>query len=109
MAMEKEFELDDNAKSYIDIDSDYRLVMSQRNWQLAKKMVAGENAKNAGEISYSSFRYYTTLSSAIKDIIHIKLASEKFKTLEGLVDAQAKVINEVSQALNPTYTILENK
>jgi len=109
MKEEKEFELDDNAKSFIDIDDDYRLVMSSRNWQLAKKQVAGEKSKTAGEITYISFRYYTTLGSAIKDLIHIKLAESKFKTLQGFAEAQQKVINEISAALKPTYEISEVK
>lgn len=105
-----DFELADEGKSYIIIDDDMRLVMSPRNWQLQKKLVAGSDTKTQkkGDVSWASFKYYMTLESAINDIIHIKTSKEFFNTAEGLLKANEKVVKEVCKAFSPTYTITVN-
>ena len=74
--MEEEFELDDSGKSYIEVDEDLRLLMTHRNWQLQKKLVAKENARVVGKVTWQSFRYYTSLNGALKDLVHIKIKRE---------------------------------
>lgn len=99
-----EFELDDNGKSYIEIDETMRLSISPRNWQLQKKQTA-KIGKQAGVTTWTAFRYYMTLQGALNDIIHIKTAQENFRSVQGLIDANAKVINNLSQAFSPDYEI----
>lgn len=100
----EDFELDDNGKSYIMIDDSMRLAISSRNWQLQKKQIA-LTGKEAGKVSWIAFRYYTSLQSALNDIVHIKTAQENFKTVQGLIEANTKVINELVEAFSPEYKI----
>lgn len=108
MKTEQEFELNDEAKSYIPMDAETRLAITPRNWQLQKRNVA-ITGKKAGEISWTTFRYYTSLESALKDIVHIKTAQESFRTATGLLEANARVIKEISRAFSPQYEITEVK
>ena len=102
----KEFELDDNGKSYIMIDDATRLTITPRNWQLQKKQIAGNDSKEAGKVTWTAFRYYVSLQSALNDVIHIKTASENFRSVQGLLDANAKVIKELTDALSPEYKVI---
>ena len=104
-----EYSLDDDGKSYIQVSDDMRLMMSPRNWQLQKKMIAKTDTKKqkAGDISFTSFRYYVSLESALKDIVHIKTAKESFNTAQGLSEANGKVIAELCKAFSPKYVIKE--
>jgi hypothetical protein len=103
----KEFELDDNGKSYILIDESTRLCITPRNWQLQKKQIAGKDSKEVGKVTWTAFRYYLSLQSALNDIVHIKTAQEDFKSVQGLIEANAKVISALSKSLSPTYVISE--
>lgn len=100
----EDFELDDNGKSYIPIDENTRLMITPRNWQLQKKNIA-LSGKKEGEITWVTFRYYTSLNSALNDIVHIKVAQESFKTVQGLLEANTKVINELCKCFSPQYEI----
>ena len=104
--MEKEFELSDEGKSYVPIDENTRLAITPRNWQLQKKQEA-LTGKNAGQVTWTAFRYYVSLESALKDIVHIKTAQESFRTAQGLLEANTKVINELAKAFSPAYKIAE--
>ena len=106
---EQEFELDDSGKSYIQFDDELRLLMSPRNWQLQKKLISKEQAKEVGKVTWQTFRYYMTLQGALKDLVHIKIAKEKFSTVNEFVEANTKVINEIKKAFFPDYTIEEAK
>ena len=101
-------DLDDVGESYISINDNMRLLISPRNWQLQKKVVAKENSKVAGKVSWVSFRYYVSLSSAINDIIHISVAKELFKDVNGLIVATNKVVQDLQEKFSPTYTISVN-
>ena len=101
-----DYELDDNGKSYIMIDDTTRLTITPRNWQLQKKQVAGEKSKEAGQVTWTAFRYYVSLQSALNDVIHIKTANENFKSVQELIDANAKVVKELSDALYPDYKLV---
>jgi|APLak6261667474_1056061.scaffolds.fasta_scaffold01104_6 hypothetical protein len=103
----KEFELDDNGKSYILIDDTTRLTITPRNWQLQKKQIAGKDSKEVGKVTWTAFRYYVSLQSALNDVIHIKTAQEDFKSVQELIEANAKVVNALSKSLSPTYVISE--
>jgi hypothetical protein len=105
----KEFQLDDNGKSFIIIDETMRLCITPRNWQLQKKKVAGKDSKKAGEISWEGFRYYVSLQNALNDIVHIMTSAEDFNSVQGLLDANQRVITELSRTLSPKYTINEVK
>lgn len=102
-----DYELDDNGKSYIMIDETTRLTITPRNWQLQKKQVAGEKSKEAGQVTWTAFRYYVSLQSALNDVIHIKTAQEDFKSVQELIEANAKVISALSKSLSPNYVISE--
>ena len=102
----KEFELDDNGKSYIMIDDATRLTITPRNWQLQKKQIAGNDSKEAGKVTWTAFRYYVSLQSALNDVIHIKTANENFKSVQELIDANAKVVKDLSDALYPEYKLV---
>lgn len=99
---EQDFELSDEAKSYLPIDDVLRLAIIPRNWQLQRKSVAREGAK-AGQVTWSAFRYYVSMESALKDIVHIKVAQQTFRTAQGLVEANTRVINDLCKALSPSY------
>jgi hypothetical protein len=103
----KDFELDDNGKSFVMIDDTLRLCITPRNWQLQKKQIAGKESKEVGKVSWTAFRYYVSLQSALNDIVHIKTAQEDFKSVQGLIDANAKVINALSKSFSPSYVISE--
>jgi hypothetical protein len=103
----KDFELDDNGKSYVMIDESMRLCITPRNWQLQKKQIAGKDSKEVGKVSWTAFRYYVSLQSALNDVVHIKTAQEDFKSIQGLIEANAKVISALSKSLSPTYEISE--
>lgn len=96
----------DIAKSYIDIDDNYRLANSGRNWQIQRKSIA-KTGKQVGKTIYTSFSHHLSLKSALNTMAHIKLSKEKFNTLQGLVVANEKVLSELSKALSPTYTVIE--
>ena len=100
-----EYELKDTGKSFVVLDDDTRLLMSPRNWQLQNKLIAKANSKEPGKVTWSSHRYYTTLESALKDIIHIKTSQEVFKTATELLEANQRVINKLKEAFLPTYTL----
>jgi len=101
-----DYELDDNGKSYIMIDETTRLTITPRNWQLQKKQIAGEKSKEAGQVSWVAFRYYTSLQNALKDVIHIKTSNENFKSVQELIEANSRVIKELSDALYPDYKLV---
>ena len=107
--MEEEFELDDSGKSFIEVDDELRLLMTHRNWQLQKKLIAKENAKVVGKVTWQSFRYYTSLNGALKDLVHIKLSREKFSSLHELIEANNRVFEEMKQVFLPDYTIEKAK
>jgi hypothetical protein len=102
--MEQEFELSDEGKSYVPIDDSTRLAITPRNWQLQKKTVA-LTGKNAGTTTWTAFRYYTGLESALKDIVHIKTAQESFRSAQGLIEANQRVIDGLVEAFSPHYHI----
>lgn len=102
--MSEEFELEDEARSYIQIDDEMRLAITSRNWQLQKKSIA-QSGKNEGKVTWLAFRYYTSLQNALNDIQHIKLAQQTFKTAQGMLEANHKVLAEISKAFAPQYTI----
>lgn len=104
---EPEFELNDDAKSYVPIDASTRLAITARNWQLQKKNVASDDSKTPGKETWSAFRYYTSLQSALNDIAHIKLAQESFRTAQGMLEANTRVITEIRKAFSPQYEIAE--
>jgi hypothetical protein len=105
--MEEEIELEEVGESYIVIDENMRLLMTTRNFQLQKKIVAKSDTENqkAGDVSWSSFNWFTSLDSAFKTIIRIKVSKHNFNDLQGLVEANTKVINELKQAFLPDYVI----
>lgn len=105
--MSDEFDLSDDGKSYVPIDDDTRLLITPRNWQLQKKTVA-QSGKDIGKVTWIAFRYYVSLQNAINDIVHIKTAQETFRTAQGLIEANRKVIAEISKAFAPEYTITAN-
>lgn len=96
---------DDIPKSYIDIDETYRLALSGRNWQIQRKSIA-KTGKQEGKVLYSSFSYHTSLENALTTLLRIKLSKEKFNTLQGLVEANKKVLADINLALNPTYKLV---
>lgn len=103
--MEEEIvSLDDTPKSYIDVADDLRLTISARNWQLQKKTVA-QSGKNKGVTTWSSFRYYTSLQSALNDVVHIGLSKQKFNTLQSFLEAHTRVISSIKEALSPDFII----
>lgn len=104
-----DYELAEEGKSYIVIDDELRLTMSARNWQLQKKLVANTDTKlqKKGDVSWTSFRYYMSLENALKDIIHIKTSKEFFNDAKGLIEANAKVIKQLSKAFNQDYTMVQ--
>jgi hypothetical protein len=103
----EEFELADEGKSYVEVDNDLRLLMSPRNWQLQKKLVAQSDTKaqKKGDVNWVSFKYYVTLNSALKDLIHIKMSKEVFNSAETMLKAHEKVINDIKQVFYPEYKI----
>jgi hypothetical protein len=103
----KEFELDDEGKSYVQVDDDMRLIMSPRNWQLQKKIIAQSDTKNQkkGDETWISFKYFLTLESALNTIVHIKTAKEFFNDARTMQEANKKVINEIVKAFSPVYEI----
>ena len=102
-----EFELDDKGKSYVMIDDDMRLLMSPRNWQLQKRLIAQTDtpSQKKGDVNWTSFKYYITLQGALKDIIHIRTSKIFFNDAQGLVRANNKVITELCQAFSPEFEI----
>ena len=103
-----DFELDDEGNSFVEINDSMRLLISPRNWQLQKKKVAKGNSKTPGAVSWTSFRYYVSLTSAINDIIHINVAKEVFKDINGMIEANKKVVKEIQEIFSPTYSIQAN-
>ena len=81
--IEEEFELDDSGKSY--------------------------NARVVGKVTWQSFRYYTSLNGALKDLVHIKLSREKFSSLHELIEANNRVFEEMKQVFLPEYIIEKAK
>jgi hypothetical protein len=102
--MSEEFELEDEAKSYVMIDEEMRLAITPRNWQLQKKSIA-LSGKNEGKVTWVAFRYYTSLNSALNDIMHIKMAQETFRTAKGMLEANQRVMDNISKAFDPEYRI----
>lgn len=104
---EIEFELTDEGKSYIQVDDEFRVLMSLRNWQLQKKTVAQSDTKSQkkGDVSWTAFRYYMTLESCLNDLVHIKTSKVFFNDAQTMLEANAKVIKEISDAFSPTYKI----
>jgi hypothetical protein len=105
--VEQEFELTDEAKSYLPIDQDLRLAITGRNWQLQKRNIAGNDSKTPGKETWASFRYYTSLKSALTDIVHIKVAQETFRSAQGLIEANTRVIDGICKALSPKLEVLQ--
>lgn len=97
---EIEYDLDDEGKSFLPVDDTLRLVMSPRNWQLQKL----HHSKKDGEV-WSSFRYYVSLNSALKDIMHIKLAKESFNSAKSFLAASDAVINDITNKFTPQFKI----
>ena len=104
-----DFELNDEGKSFINVSDDMRLVMTARNWQLQKKLIAGSDTKTQkkGDINWSAFRYYMTLDSALNDIIHIMTSKEIFNDAKGLIEADAKVIKHISSVFSANYELIK--
>ena len=104
----QEFELQDEGKSYVQISDDMRLSMSPRNWQLQKKLVAQSDTNNQskGDTSWVSFKWYTQLDSALKDIIHINTSKEFFNDATSFIQANNKVINDIKKAFTPDYNLI---
>lgn len=102
-----DFELNDNGKSYVQVDDDLRLIMSPRNWQLQKLLIAQSDTKSQkkGAENWSSFRYYMTLESALKDIVHIKTSKQFFNSAQAMLKANEAVISGLVKAFSPEYTI----
>ena len=92
-------ELDDNGKSYLPINKDMRLTMSPRNWQLQKRRVVKEVEE------WTAFRYYISLDSALKDIIHINISKENFNSIDSFAQAQNKVIRHITKLFAPEYKV----
>lgn len=97
---EIEYDLEDEGKSFIPVDDSLRLIISPRNWQLQKL----HHSQKEGDV-WSSFRYYVSLNSALKDIIHIKLAKESFNSAKTFLDASDRVINDLASKFSPQYEI----
>ena len=108
---DNDFELSDEGKSFVMINSDMRLTMSPRNWQLQKKTVAKTTTKNQkeGEILWTSFMYFTSFDTALKHTVHINTAREFFKDAQGLAKANAKVIKHLTALFSPEYVITSTK
>jgi|SRR5215217_5421601 len=100
----EEFELSDDGKSYVPIDDTTRLLITARNWQLQKKNVA-KSGEDTGKVTWTAFRYYTSLQNALNDIVHIKTAQETFKTAQGLIEANKRVIDGLVKSFSPDYSI----
>ena len=81
-----------------------RLAISQRNWQL-QKLVINQEGKDAGKEQWISFRFYISLESALKDVVHINTSKEKFNSIPTLIRANTTVIEELSKALSPHYKL----
>ena len=96
---EEIIELDDNVKSFIPVTKELRLSLSPRNWQLQRKRVV------KGIDEWKSFRYYMTLESAVKDVIHVGLSKENFNSLATYAEAQNRVIKYIAKQLSPEYKI----
>jgi len=105
--MQEEIELEEVGESHIVIDESMRLLMTTRNFQLQKKIVAKSDTdkQKAGDVSWSSFNWFTSLDSALKTIIRIKVSKQNFNDVQGLIEANAKVINELRQVFLPDYVI----
>ena len=98
----------DIPKSYIDVDENYRLALSGRNWQIQSKSVP-LTGKLAGKPIYTSFSHHMSLESALTTLMRIKLSKEKFNTLQGLVEANNRVLASINEALSPTYKLVSGK
>ena len=96
---EEIIELDDNGKSFLPVGKDMRLLLSARNWQLQKKRVV----KDVEE--WSSFRYYVSMDSALKDLIHIGLSKENFNSMDSFLQAQNKVIKNITKLFAPEFKV----
>ena len=107
---EEIFELADEGKSYIEIDDEFRLLMSPRNWQLQKKIIAKSDtdSQKAGDVSWASFNWFMTLESALKTILHIKVSKTKFNDVQSFLKANEKAIKELSAALSPEYKTIKD-
>jgi hypothetical protein len=101
MTKDTEVEIEDDGSSYILIDKTTRLYMSPRNWQLCKVAIS------KGKEVYTPWRTYTKLDNAVADIIHMKVAAETFRSLDGLNKAYNKVVKEVASKLAPKYKVEE--
>ena len=96
---EEIIELDDNGKSFLPVGKDMRLLLSARNWQLQKKRVV----KDVEE--WSSFRYYVSMDSALKDLMQIGLSKENFNSMDSFLQAQNKVIKNITKMFSPEYKL----
>lgn len=99
--MDEEYELEDDGKSFLPVDDTLRLLVSPRTWQLQKLNVS----KKDNSETWQSFRYYTSLNNALKDIIHIRLAKESFNSAKTFLEASERVINDVAQKFSPQYEV----
>lgn len=92
-------DLDDTGKSFIPVTKDLRLSLSLRNWQLQRRRT------NKGVEEWEGYRFYMTLDSAIKDIIHVGISKENFDSLSSYAAAQNKVIKHLVKQLAPEYKL----
>lgn len=92
---------DEEGQSYVQIDEKLRLSMTLTGWQLQKKR---ETKKG---IKWHSYRYYSSLESALRDLMYIKLSQELFTDTKTMMEANQKVIRQISSVFKPIISFHE--
>lgn len=85
----------------IKLTDKYFITIDELNITLFEKAIAGEKAKNPGEIKYKKLGYYTDLKGLAKGIIRRKLAIDTGRILlfESYVTLKSNELEELIKGI----------
>ena len=89
----------------IPIDDNHRIASDANQWIVQEKRIAGENSKNAGEVSWVNHSYYMKLQGAVNGLAQLKLRLNDSETLTDALDYIDRLSTKLSKALTPMFEV----
>lgn len=84
--------------------TEYRIAKSDLSWDIGRKRIAGPDAKNPGEVSWTAERYYPSLQEACRAMLRAYLkdaspesVSEYRQIAAALESAERRVVRYVDE------------